>query len=192
MFIVHTLDEIQGLIDAHGQFKATLGEADKEFQAIMSLIKEVENFAKQFNVPGATINPYTNLTGNDINSKWNEVKTLVPQRDQTLQDELRKQQNNEALRRQFADKANQVGPWIERQMDAVAAIGMGMQGSLEEQLSRLREYEEAVYQFKPHLEELERINQQIQESFVFENRYTQYTMETLRVGWEQLVTSVNR
>ena len=49
-----------------------------------------------------------------------------------------------------------------------------------------------MYQFKPHLEELERINQQIQESFVFENRYTQYTMETLRVGWEQLVTSVNR
>ena len=67
-----------------------------------------------------------------------------------------------------------------------------LQGSLEEQLGRLREYEEAVYQFKPHLEELERINQQIQESFVFENRYTQYTMETLRVGWEQLVTSVNR
>ena len=52
---------------------------------------------------------------------------MVPQRDQTLEDELRKQQNNEALRRQFADKSNQVGPWIERQMDAVAAIGMGMQ-----------------------------------------------------------------
>ena len=63
----------------------------------------------------------------DIKSKWGEVKTLVPQRDQTLEDELRKQQNNEALRRQFADKSNQVGPWIERQMDAVAAIGMGMQ-----------------------------------------------------------------
>merc|ERR1712025_859339 len=170
MFIVHTLDEIHGLIDAHAQFKATLGEADKEFSAIIALIHECESFAKQYNVPGATINPYTNLTGKDVQSKWNEVKTLVPQRDQTLQ----------------------VGLWIERQMDAVAAIGMGMQGSLEEQLSRLREYEEAVYQFKPHLEELERINQQIQESFVFENRYTQYTMETLRVGWEQLVTSVNR
>jgi len=192
MFIVHTLDEIQGLIDAHAQFKATLGDADKEFTSIISLIHECESFAKQYNVPGATINPYTNLTGKDVQSKWNEVKTLVPQRDQTLQDELKKQENNEALRRQFAEKSNQVGPWIERQMDAVAAIGMGMQGSLEEQLSRLREYEEAVYQFKPHLEELERINQQIQESFVFENRYTQYTMETLRVGWEQLVTSVNR
>merc|ERR1711910_131344 len=192
MFIVHTLEEISGLIDAHAQFKATLGEADKEFSAIIQLIHDCESFAKQYNVPGATINPYTNLTGRDVQSKWNEVKPLVPQRDQTLQDELRKQENNEALRRSFAEKANQVGPWIERQMDAVAAIGMGMQGSLEEQLGRLREYEEAVYQFKPHLEELERINQQIQESFVFENRYTQYTMETLRVGWEQLVTSVNR
>lgn len=40
----------------------------------------------------------------DIKSKWGEVQTLVPQRDQTLEDELRKQQNNEALRRQFADK----------------------------------------------------------------------------------------
>lgn len=35
--------------------------------------------------------------------------------------------DNEMLRRQFAEKANQVGPWIERQMDAVAAIGMGLQ-----------------------------------------------------------------
>merc|ERR1712088_878843 len=70
--------------------------------------------------------------------KWNEVKTLVPQRDQTLQDELRKQENNEALRRSFAEKSNQVGPWIERQMDAVAAIGMGMQGSPEEQLNEFR------------------------------------------------------
>jgi hypothetical protein len=33
------------------------------------------------------------------------------------------------VRRQFAEKANQVGPWIERQMDAVTAIGMGLQVS---------------------------------------------------------------
>lgn len=54
----------------------------------------------------------------------------MPQRDNTLAAELRKQQNNEALRRQFAEKANAVGPWIERQMDAVTAIGMGLQVTL--------------------------------------------------------------
>ena len=103
--------------------------------------------------------------------KWSEVKQLVPQRDQTLQAEFRKQQNNEMVRRQFAEKANQVGPWIERQMDAVTAIGMGLQGSLEDQLHRLKEYEQGVYAYKPHIEELEKIHQAVQEGMIFENRY---------------------
>lgn len=49
-----------------------------------------------------------------------------------------------------------------------------------------------MYQYKAHLEELEKIHQAVQEGMIFENRYTQYTMETLRVGWEQLLTSINR
>jgi len=192
MFIVHTMEEIQGLLDAHEQFKATLGEADKEYQAIVGLVQQVESIAREHQVPGGLDNPYTSLTAKDITSKWAEVRQLVPQRDGTLQAELRKQQNNEMLRRQFAEKANAVGPWIEHQMDAVASIAMGMQGTLEDQLVRLKEYEQNVYAYKSHMEELEKLNQGIQESMVFENRYTQYTMETLRVGWEQLLTSINR
>ncbi|XKL66158.1 hypothetical protein PGB90_009578 [Kerria lacca] len=192
MFIVHTMEEIQGLIDAHNQFKATLGEADKEYNSIVSLVNEVETTVQKHQIPGGLANPYTTLTASDMTKKWTEVKHLVPQRDTTLQAELRKQQNNEMLRRQFAEKANQVGPWIEHQMDAVTSIGMGLQGSLEDQLHRLKEYEQAVYAYKPHIEELEKIHQAIQEGMIFENRYTHYTMETLRVGWEQLLTSINR
>lgn len=99
---------------------------------------------------------------------------------------------NERLRRKFAEKANVVGPWIERQMDAVAALGMGMQGSLEETLHRLQQYEQGSVQYRPHMDELEKCHQEIQEAMIFENRYTQYTMETLRVGWEQLLTSIHR
>ncbi|XP_014253715.1 alpha-actinin, sarcomeric isoform X1 [Cimex lectularius] len=192
MFIVHTMDEIQGLLEAHSQFKATLGEADKEYTSIVSLVKEVESTVHKYQIPGGLENPYTTLTASDLTLKWNDVRQLVPQRDSTLQAELRKQQNNETLRRQFAEKANQVGPWIERQMDAVTAIGMGLQGSLEDQLHRLKEYEQGVYAYKPHIEDLEKIHQAVQEGMIFENRYTQYTMETLRVGWEQLLTSINR
>ncbi|XP_068203495.1 alpha-actinin, sarcomeric isoform X1 [Palaemon carinicauda] len=193
MFIVHTIEEIQGLIDAHNQFKATLGEADKEYQAIMTLVNEVQHIAQQYKIPGGLDNPYTTLTAQVISGKWGEVKKLVPQRDGTLQNELGKQQNNESLRRQFAEKANGVGPWIEKQMDAVAAIGMGMHGSvLEDQLNRLKDYENAVISNKAIMDEMEKIHQAVQESMIFENRYTQYTMETLRVGWEQLLTSINR
>ncbi|KAG4069745.1 hypothetical protein HA402_003186 [Bradysia odoriphaga] len=192
MFIVHTMEEIQGLMQAHDQFKATLGEADKEYNIIVGLVREVESIVNQNQIPGGLENPYTSVSAHDLTRKWSEVRTLVPQRDQTLANELRKQQNNEMLRRQFAEKANSVGPWIERQMDSVTAIGMGLQGSLEDQLHRLKEYEQAVYAYKPHIEELEKIHQAVQESMIFENRYTQYTMETLRVGWEQLLTSINR
>lgn len=62
MFIVHTIEEIQGLIDAHHQFKATLGEADKEYQAITSLVTEVQHTAQKYQIPGALDNPYTTLT----------------------------------------------------------------------------------------------------------------------------------
>ena len=51
----------QGLIDAHEQFKLTLGEADKEFNAIMALVQEVTRIAQQY---GLTMNenPYTTLS----------------------------------------------------------------------------------------------------------------------------------
>lgn len=190
MFIVHTPEEIQGLIDAHEQFKMTLGEADKEYQAIISLSNEVQRLAQQY---GITVieNPYTTLSPQDIANKWRDVQALVPQRDATLQQEMIRQQNNERLRRQFAAKANAVGQWIERHLDMVATVG-AKQGSLEDHLSRVRGYEHDVSMYKPNIEELEAINQEVQSAMIFENRHTPYTMETLRVGWEQLLTSIAR
>lgn len=41
MFIVHTMEEIQGLLEAHSAFKATLGEADKEFNSIVNLVSRL-------------------------------------------------------------------------------------------------------------------------------------------------------
>jgi len=191
MFIVHTTEEIQGLIDAHEQFKQTLPEADKEYTAIMALASEVVRLAQQYGITGGSDNQYTTLSPQDIGTKWAEVKQLVPDRDTTLQTEMIRQQNNERLRRQFAQKANMVGQWVERHLDMVASVGV-QKGSLEDHLNKLRAIEKDVNAFKPNIEELERFNQDIQEAMIFENRHTPYTMETLRVGWEQLMTSVAR
>lgn len=62
MFIVHTVEEIQGLIDAHGQFKATLSDADKEYNSIIGLVKDVESTVQKYQIPGGLQNPYTTLT----------------------------------------------------------------------------------------------------------------------------------
>lgn len=39
-----------------------MGEADKEYQSIVGLVREVEAIVKQHQVPGGLQNPYTTLT----------------------------------------------------------------------------------------------------------------------------------
>jgi len=52
------------LIDAHGQFKATLSDADKEYNSIIGLVKDVESTVQKYQIPGGLQNPYTTLTSN--------------------------------------------------------------------------------------------------------------------------------
>lgn len=191
IFIVHKIEEITELLQAHEVFKQTLGEADKEFQAIMRLAQEALRLSSEIGINNPE-NPYTTVNPQDIANKWQEVRQLVPARDGQLQNEMAKQQRNERLRREFAAKANVVGKWIETQLDAVAGITIQMRGSLEDQLGKLHQYEKTVQGYKPHMDELESINQEVQEAMIFENTHTPYTMETIRVGWEQLLTAIAR
>lgn len=191
MFICHTTAEIQGLLSAHEQFKKTLGDADTEFNALVALMMEVNRICNEHRVTSSAENPYTTLTVEDLTHKWQEVRELVPKRDDTLQAEMIRQQNNEHLRRQFAQKANVVGQWLESRLDTVASMGL-QKGTLEDHLAKLRTLEKEVTGYRPNIDELEKYNQQVQEAMIFENRHTQYTMETLRVGWEQLLTSTSR
>ena len=52
--------DVQGLVDAHEQFKATLGEADKEYTTIVSLSQEVIRLGQQCGLTPPD-NPYTTL-----------------------------------------------------------------------------------------------------------------------------------
>jgi actinin alpha len=193
MFIVHTMEEIQNLSRAHDQFKATLGEADQEFRSIMSIEQEIVRLLESNNLSREVLNnPYCDMSGAEVHNKWQEVQQLVPRRDAQLQQELMRQQSNDRFRHTFAEKANVVGPWLEQQLENVATIALGGRGSLESHLQRLSDLLRSVQTYKQNLDDLERINQQLQENYIFENPFTRYTMETLRVGWETLITSINK
>ncbi|XP_059841019.1 alpha-actinin-1-like isoform X1 [Hemitrygon akajei] len=192
MFIVHTTEEIQGLIAAHEQFKATLPDADKEREAILGIQTEMAKIAQSYNIKLSGVNPYTSITSQDINDKWDKVQQLVPARDQALQAEFNKQQSNENLREQFANKANVVGPWIQTKMQEIGRISIEMHGTLEDQLNQLKQYENSIINYKPNIDRLEQDHQLIQEALIFDNKHTNYTMEHIRVGWEQLLTTIAR
>ncbi|RXN32628.1 alpha-actinin-3-like isoform X2 [Labeo rohita] len=192
MFIVHSIEEIQSLITAHDQFKATLPEADKERVAIMGIQNEILKIAQTYGIKIVGENPYTVLSPQDISNKWEAVKQLVPMRDQMLQEEVARQQSNERLRRQFGAQANIIGPWIQTKMEEISHVSIDIAGSLEEQMSNLKTYEQNIINYKSNIDKLEGDHQLSQESLIFDNKHTSYTMEHVRVGWEQLLTTIAR
>ncbi|KAM6988197.1 alpha-actinin-4 isoform 5-T5 [Tautogolabrus adspersus] len=192
MFIVHNIEEIQGLITAHEQFKSTLPEANKEREAIQAIQSEVQKIAQSNGIKLGSANPYTTITPESIDNKWAKAMDMVPQRDKALQEELNKQNNNDSLRAKFATQANTVGAYIQAKMEEIGRISIEMNGTLEDQLTSLKEYQESIMSYMPEINTLEGYHQLIQEALIFDNQYTSYTMEHLRVGWEQLLTTIAR
>ncbi|MEQ2235254.1 Alpha-actinin-4 [Ilyodon furcidens] len=192
MFIVHNIEEIQGLITAHEQFKSTLPEANKEREAIQAIQAEVQKIAQSNGIKLSGANPYTAITPQSIDSKWEKAMAMVPQRDNALQDELNKQNSNDSLRATFATQANTVGAYIQAKMEEIGRISIEMNGTLEDQLTNLKEYQKSILSYMPEINKLEGYHQHIQEALIFDNQYTSYTMEHLRVGWEQLLTTIAR
>uniref|UniRef100_A0A8B9LC80 Actinin, alpha 2b n=1 Tax=Astyanax mexicanus TaxID=7994 RepID=A0A8B9LC80_ASTMX len=192
MFIVHTIEEVQSLMAAHEQFKATLPEADAERQAILGIQQEVQKIFHSYGIRGDLTNPYSTISPETILSKWDKVKKLVPQRDGALQEELAQQHGNERLRRQFAAQANLIGPWIQTRMEEIGRCSLEIGGTLEDQMTQLKQYEHVIVSYKPNIDKLEGDHQLIQESLIFDNKHTNYTMEHIRVGWELLLTTIAR
>ncbi len=191
VFSVHTVDEIRGLIQPHEDFKATLPDAQLAFDDLVEIGNKIKNLFAEHDLNMDKSNPYSTLTVEDLVSKWQEVLRLVPERDSALQSELLKQESNERLRYQFAKKANVVGPWIENITMKVNNMYQE-KGVLEDHLGLLKRIERDVVDYKNHMDELEMYNQSVQEAMIFENEHTEYTMETVRVGYEQLMTTVRR
>uniref|UniRef100_A0AAQ5XVD8 Actinin, alpha 2b n=1 Tax=Amphiprion ocellaris TaxID=80972 RepID=A0AAQ5XVD8_AMPOC len=192
MFIVHTIEEVQSLIAAHEQFKATLPEADAERQAILGIHNEVLKISQSYGIKANIVNPYSTITFEELLNKWEKVKKLVPQRDGALQEEMARQHTNERLRRQFAAQANLIGPWIQTRMEEIGRCSLEIGGTLEDQMTQLKQCEHVIVAYKPNIDKLEGDHQLIQESLVFDNKHTNYTMEHIRVGWELLLTTIAR
>lgn len=65
--------------------------------------------------------------------------------------------------------------WIPLQ--EVGRLAAGLAGSLEEQMAGLRQQEQNIINYKSNIDRLEGDHQLLQESLVFDNKHTVYSME---------------
>ena len=96
----------------------------------------------------------------DVYEKWCKVLDTVPAKEEGLAAELEKQQQNEQLRVQFAEKANAVGAYIDQRSAALAELSMGASGgTMEEQLATVKAFQAETLEYQPQFEEAEAANQ---------------------------------
>lgn len=144
----------------------------------MSLMNDVEKHKRMYNLTQHMENVYTLLTPEDIENKWQNVTELVPKRDHSLQLELAKQMNHERLRVEFANLANKVGPWISEKTNVrlafksfcillhfcflqqeTARMALSISGSLENNITSLKTFQQNIISYRPNIDQLETINQ---------------------------------
>ncbi|ELR51841.1 Alpha-actinin-2, partial [Bos mutus] len=173
MFIVHSIEEIQSLITAHEQFKATLPEADGERQSILAIQNEVEKVIQSYSIRISSSNPYSTVTVDEIRSKWDKVGRMSPTES-------------------FERLAHLVLLPCSCLHQEIARSSIQITGALEDQMNQLKQYEHNIINYKNNIDKLEGDHQLIQEALVFDNKHTNYTMEHIRVGWELLLTTIAR
>uniref|UniRef100_A0A7E4VHD1 Alpha-actinin, sarcomeric n=1 Tax=Panagrellus redivivus TaxID=6233 RepID=A0A7E4VHD1_PANRE len=193
LLIVHDMNTIEQLLSTHNHFKSTMPDAEQGFEALKEYERQAAAIIDQHGFDRSLLkNPYTDLSTSTISRKWHEVLELIPRRDAALQQELNKQRQNERFRHTFKEKADHLGPWLEDQLGKAINIGLDSRiASLEQTIGQLKHIQQQTYENKPKIDELEHIHQQMQENFVFDGT-GRYTMEALRVGWESLMTTINR
>lgn len=62
-------------------------------------------------------------------------------------------------------------------LQEISHVSVDISGSLEEQMNSLKQYEQNIINYKSNIDKLEGDHQLSQESLIFDNKHTNYSME---------------
>lgn len=171
----NSVEEIRALIEAHDAFKASLSAAQADFNQLAALDQQI----KSFNV-GA--NPYTWFTMDTLEDTWKNLQKIIKERDYELEEEQKRQMENDQLRKQFAQAANAFHSWL----TATRSAMMEGTGTLEDQLEATKQKSAEVRAQKGQLKQIEDIGARMEERLILDNRYTEHSTVGLAQQWDQL------
>ncbi|CAG2168875.1 unnamed protein product [Oppiella nova] len=183
----NSIEEIRALRDAHHQFQQSLSGAQRDFEVLAQLDRQI----KSFNVGP---NPYTWFTMEALEDTWRNLQKIIQERDVELAKEYQRQEENDRLRREFAKYSNAFHHWITetRYVWPLAAEGKGtssmMEGSgtLEAQLDATRRKAADVRAKRSDLKKIEDLGAILEEHLILDNRYTEHSTVGLAQQWDQL------
>ncbi|MGH0132604.1 UNVERIFIED_CONTAM: hypothetical protein FKN15_040755 [Acipenser sinensis] len=102
----NSLEEIRALRDAHDAFRSSLSSAQTDFNQLAELDRQIKSYR-------VASNPYTWFTMEALEETWRNLQKIIKEREQELQKEQRRQEENDKLRQEFAQHANAFHQWLQ-------------------------------------------------------------------------------
>jgi actinin alpha len=175
-----TVPDAQDLIH---NFEQLLAEKPAQESKLASLTSLSTELSSSFGV-----NSFQPFSPADIQGRWNAFLADADARKQALNSELAKQQHNESLRVQFAEKAKDLKAFVQEHS---AFVNSNSTAELEDQLKEIQARKPTIFGGSSKLSDVEGLNTQLSEAGVTHNQHTDLTFHTLRADFQQLVKETN-
>ncbi|XP_077987102.1 spectrin alpha chain, non-erythrocytic 1-like isoform X2 [Glandiceps talaboti] len=171
----NSVEEIKALREAHNAFTASLSSAQADLKQLGSLDKQI----KSYNV---TSNPYTWFTMEALEDTWRNLQKIIMEREVELNKEMRRQEENDKLRIEFAKHANTFHQWLQETRSQLVEES----GTLETQLEVMKRKLGEIRAHRSDLKKIEDLGAAMEEHLILDNRYTEHSTVGLAQQWDQL------
>eukprot|EP01100_Stratorugosa_tubuloviscum_P003200 TRINITY_DN1760_c0_g1_i1.p1 TRINITY_DN1760_c0_g1~~TRINITY_DN1760_c0_g1_i1.p1 ORF type:complete len:1545 (+),score=896.95 TRINITY_DN1760_c0_g1_i1:60-4637(+) len=151
------------------------------FKALEDVVHSVESQKDKYNSALSTA-AELNESSEQITIRWNKLHQDIDTRRESLNKEHEKQQNNEKLRVEFAQSANEFNNYV----NSTTAKINGLQGDLEAQLNELVHIKQEIVGGAAKLGEIDTLTQRINAAFITNNKHTNVTFPQLKAAYQQL------
>ncbi|XP_041098647.1 spectrin alpha chain, non-erythrocytic 1 isoform X2 [Polyodon spathula] len=198
----NSLEEIRALRDAHDAFRSSLSSAQTDFNQLAELDRQIKSYR-------VASNPYTWFTMEALEETWRNLQKIIKEREQELQKEQRRQEENDKLRQEFAQHANAFHQWLQETrtylLDGIAyrrvihvyqyEVGDDLSGrscmveesgTLESQLEATKRKHQEIRAMRSQLKKIEDLGAAMEEALILDNKYTEHSTVGLAQQWDQL------
>jgi len=178
----NTVEDAQAALDKFNDFNNNKKpQRAGEFDGIRTLAGEMKD-------AGITDNEYSRFTLDELNAKWEELGQLSASRKEELEKNLESQKYNEALRLEFASKANEFAAYVDQEKAHLAGDSTA---DLEVQLKDLLQHGAQVRQAaSDKLNAIKVVCDKLDAANVQDNKHTKLTSQDLTVMWDQLEDAI--
>jgi len=178
----NSVEQAQGL-------KAEFDSLEAEKGAKQGNLNNVRSLQKELHAAGVTENPLAELTAAQVEEKWSGVESGSHAYASKVDAEIKKQQSNEALRKEFANQAQSLNQFMDTSFSQMSSAE---NKEPEVELATLKEKIPVVENSRGQLEALRGVYNQLLSAQVSDNKYTNLTFPNVEVKWNQLNNSLHK